>query len=718
MRLKELRLNDFGKFHNKSILLKDGINLIYGENEAGKSTIHSFIKGMLFGIEKLRGRASREDAYVKFKPWDNPGSYSGSLDLEVEEKQFRILRSFDKNNKNCAVIDLETGRGLDLKPDGFMKFYGGLTEAGYRNTISIEQLKARTEQELVEEVRNYITNLSLSKSNEVDVTKALNFLQDRRKELEAQQLGGRLSALENEIEEGLKLEVKTDGLTLQLKETEEQEKILKKKKDLAGSLELPEGFPTMKAYQTYLEQFPVMKEKYKSYKEVKNQRDLLQEKQSAAQKFLQESEKESGAVIRKQLENLDTLKFEISTQEEKKAILMKDREKELQKDKKRSLLYGMPLIIISIMGFFVYLGKNNFFTGLCAAALLFGLAVYLAFTRRVHRKKINYNQNDSKSEKEISLLKEKVKDILMQFQAEDERTLKKKYEEALRREMEHDHLQKQKKDYIEQMELLNKRISALEQEILEYGSRSLWKFNTEVSEIVSLEDGVMEKLEEAVIQQKQYLARNQELSAGEYENCRIRKEKLRWELLSLEGNEEKLLQNQELYEELKQKKSENDLELEAVKLSIETINNLSVDIHDSFGRKLNTFASDLAGQVTGGKYMDIKIDEKLNVKVGQKDNFVLLDKLSAGTIEQLYFALRIAISDLIYGPGAMPILLDDCFALYDDNRTRAVLEFLTKKRQGQVLLFTCHGREKVILDGFQIKYHYIDLSVAAQKSED
>ena len=69
-----------------SIRLEDGINVIYGENESGKSTIHAFIKGMLFGIERGRGRASLHDTYSIYEPWEGPASTKGSCDLRVEER--------------------------------------------------------------------------------------------------------------------------------------------------------------------------------------------------------------------------------------------------------------------------------------------------------------------------------------------------------------------------------------------------------------------------------------------------------------------------------------------------------------------------------------------------------------------------------------------------------------------------------------------------------
>ena len=58
MIIKDIRLTNFGKFNHKMVTLEPGLNIVYGENEAGKTTLHTFIRGMLFGIEKQRGKAS------------------------------------------------------------------------------------------------------------------------------------------------------------------------------------------------------------------------------------------------------------------------------------------------------------------------------------------------------------------------------------------------------------------------------------------------------------------------------------------------------------------------------------------------------------------------------------------------------------------------------------------------------------------------------------
>jgi uncharacterized protein YhaN len=217
----------------------------------------------------------------------------------------------------------------------------------------------------------------------------------------------------------------------------------------------------------------------------------------------------------------------------------------------------------------------------------------------------------------------------------------------------------------------------------------------------------MKKLQDEIAKRKQdSYGRLSEINL-QLEHCRIDIEKLKWEITALEGNEEELLKNKERYEELLHKREEDTKELEAVRLALSTIQELSSNIHDSFGQKLNQSVSEVISEVTGRKYTDLKIDEKLEVKVGLNGSYVLLNRLSAGTIDQVYFALRMAVADLLLGKE-IPLLLDDSFALYDDTRVGAVLTTLAMRRQ--VILFTCHKREQQLLDKLKLPYHLVELS--------
>ena len=64
MRIKGLTIKNFGKIHDKEIKLSPGINVLYGENESDSEIARTFIKSMLYGITRMRGRAAKNDNYA------------------------------------------------------------------------------------------------------------------------------------------------------------------------------------------------------------------------------------------------------------------------------------------------------------------------------------------------------------------------------------------------------------------------------------------------------------------------------------------------------------------------------------------------------------------------------------------------------------------------------------------------------------------------------
>ena len=79
MQIDRAAIFRFGKLADRTVDFAPGINIVYGKNEAGKSTMHTFIRGMLFGIQPQRGRASKNDLYSKYEPWENPAEYGGIM---------------------------------------------------------------------------------------------------------------------------------------------------------------------------------------------------------------------------------------------------------------------------------------------------------------------------------------------------------------------------------------------------------------------------------------------------------------------------------------------------------------------------------------------------------------------------------------------------------------------------------------------------------------
>lgn len=92
--------------------------------------------------------------------------------------------------------------------------------------------------------------------------------------------------------------------------------------------------------------------------------------------------------------------------------------------------------------------------------------------------------------------------------------------------------------------------------------------------------------------------------------------------------------------------------------------------------------------LTGNQYIDIEVGKKIKVKDKNGKKFEV-QFLSRGTSEQLYFALKLAFVEQVYDKIALPILIDDAFVNFDEQRTSYIIELLKKLSQKtQVLIFT------------------------------
>ena len=115
-------------------------------------------------------------------------------------------------------------------------------------------------------------------------------------------------------------------------------------------------------------------------------------------------------------------------------------------------------------------------------------------------------------------------------------------------------------------------------------------------------------------------------------------------------------------------------------------------------------------EITKGKYKQIYFnDEKGLIVELDNGSYIPAERLSTGTIDQLYLSLRLAILDEI-SQEKVPIILDEAFAYYDINRLKNILIYLSKEfRDRQIIILTCTNREEEILKSEKILYNYICL---------
>lgn len=184
MEINELHIKNFGKFSDRHFFLHSGIHVFYGENEYGKSTIYAFIKAMLFGLERGRGRGAQHDEFSKYEPWENPNYYAGVMRFSSGGRNFRLERLFDRYSKSASLVCEDDGEELSLEDGDLDVLLGGLSKENFENTLAIGQIAAKPGQELSEALKNYAANYYETGDNMVDLNGALETLRLRRKSLE------------------------------------------------------------------------------------------------------------------------------------------------------------------------------------------------------------------------------------------------------------------------------------------------------------------------------------------------------------------------------------------------------------------------------------------------------------------------------------------------------------------------------------------------------
>ena len=181
MVIKELYVKNFGKLTERHFYLRDGLQVISGENEFGKSTLHAFIRAMLFGLERGRGRAAAKDDFTRYEPWDSPGNYAGVMRFSCGGRAFRLERSFDRYTKRASLVCEDDGEELSVEQGDLDMLLGGLTPGVFDSTVSVGQLQVEPGQELYDALENYAVNYFETGSGEIDLAAAFRLLKDKKR---------------------------------------------------------------------------------------------------------------------------------------------------------------------------------------------------------------------------------------------------------------------------------------------------------------------------------------------------------------------------------------------------------------------------------------------------------------------------------------------------------------------------------------------------------
>lgn len=183
MQIRDAEIFSFGKFHGKKIQLKSGINVIYGENETGKSTLHDFLVAMLFGMDKGRGRDTLHNSYLRYEPWHAPAYYSGAIRFTVEGRPFYLERNFYHREKRDFLRNEADGEELSVAYGDLGVLLGGIHKETFGNTYDISQSGAVTGKELANSLAEYLADAAESGDSGFHVKRAIEALREKQKKI-------------------------------------------------------------------------------------------------------------------------------------------------------------------------------------------------------------------------------------------------------------------------------------------------------------------------------------------------------------------------------------------------------------------------------------------------------------------------------------------------------------------------------------------------------
>lgn len=178
MRIDKIKINGFGKIKEKEIELKDGINVVYGGNEAGKSTLLKFIEAILYGVAKTKNGKDLSD-FECYKPWSD-GDFSGKLKYTLDNgKEYEVFRDFRKKNPVIYEANEDISREFQVnkaKEVNFFEQQVGMDELSFQNTAMIGQQEVKLERADTNQIVQKISNLVSSGDDTISFKKSMDQL--------------------------------------------------------------------------------------------------------------------------------------------------------------------------------------------------------------------------------------------------------------------------------------------------------------------------------------------------------------------------------------------------------------------------------------------------------------------------------------------------------------------------------------------------------------
>ena len=560
MIIRQAEIQKFGKLEKEQYRFSPQINIIYGPNESGKSTLMQFLKAMMYGLEKSRVRKML-DTYKKYEPWDAPAYFSGSMIFETGEQQFLLERNFYYKERSTRLVNIRDGEELSVEYGDLDMLLGNVSAGAYENTFCIGQEQSVPGRELGVLLEDERSNLAQTGSGDFPLSKALQNLEQKRKNKEKQKSDIAV----------LKAQQEKQGT--QKQNVQEQVKQLKQAAE------------------------PVLSE----YRAVCRQEQELQK------------------AIRQAQLNIERKHLKKETEDG-------------QKQKTEHQAGFSPLLLIGVAGLILapilrtsldeFQKIAPILNVICIVLILAGLISVYGRRRRLQE-----------VEMEAEAIQEDV-----EAECGDEEVYQK---------------------VVKQLTALQQKRSVLEQQIDTFREQRK-ALQMQVARQEGSGDQITGQIQEKEVEAANLADQMQELQFQTAEERAI------------------------------------DQDIQALALSADTMRRLAAGMSKSLEHVLNRDMSEILAQITGNAHGQLQVSEGQGIVLSEQQKSRVPEAYSQGTMQQAYFAYRMAAGKLLAKEEPLPFLLDEAFAGYDTERLRQTLRWLAKQ-ENQIFLFTCRETERELL---------------------
>ena len=645
MEIKQLKINSYGKLKNKELNFKNGINIVEGKNESGKSTIFHFIVNSFYGISKNKKGKEYSD-FEKYKPWGEE-EFSGKIVYELDNgESFEVFRDFKKKNPkifNENKEDISKQFNIDKnKGNEFFYEQTKVDESLFLSTLVVNQQEVKlekTEQNmLVQKIANLVgtgeDNVSYQRAIDRINRRQLNEIgTERSREKPINKLIDEIEKLENEKQELGRYE----DLKYQMEE---------------NKIELNTQIEKLENENNYLKELKLLIENEK----IENEKIKLQEN-----------------IKNENLEKINQLKNEIEKiKNNNKNILENNLEKNKKiknKINKKVINLFILLLIINILQFIFI--KNNIFKYIFLLTLPTYIIFSIIFLKNKKNKIKKLEKNKKIEEEKINL---EINNLNNQI------ILLEKNNSELEKE-----INKLKNNFnlkmnLEKEKIKNKYLNKIEKNKLEE-NMTLEKINLQI-----------ENIQNEINHEK-----------IELHTLEIDKQNVEPKLDNLAKIEESLVNHKKEMSTLKNLERSMNLAKEVLNLAYEK---MRTSVTPKFTQNLSeTIAHITNGKYTNVVFHN---EEGLIVEL-ENGNYESVSKLSVGTIDQLYLSLRLSMIEELSEEKMPIILDEAFAYYDTQRLKNILNYLANTYADRQIILFTCTQREKEILKAFNISYHLIDL---------